>query len=164
MWIVKLGGSWLLNPRLNELLDYLSNFKNAPISIVVGGGLFAQTIRDSQKVINFSDNLGHHLALLSTENFARILNNINPSYELTSNYRRIYSKRKIQVWLPSKQLTNDLSFSKDWESTSDSIASWLCKKINAKGVIFIKSIKFKKNLELKAKTLQRKGLSTHGWT
>ena len=49
-------------------------------------------------------------------------------------------------------------FLKNWESTSDSVAVWLSKKINAEGVIFIKSVEFRKNLKLKAKNLQKKGI------
>ena len=37
MWIVKLGGSWVSNPELQELIDKLYNYRNEPIVLVVGG-------------------------------------------------------------------------------------------------------------------------------
>ena len=33
------------------------------------------------------------------------------------------------------------SFIKNWDSTSDSVAAWLYEKLNAKGLLFIKSLK-----------------------
>ena len=158
MWIIKLGGSWQANPRLNDLLNNLSKFKNVSITLIVGGGMFAETIRKSQKILNFSDELGHYLALLATENFARVISELNNSFALSVNLNKLTSNKKIKIWLPSKQLKDDKSFLKDWESTSDSVAVWLSKKINAEGVIFIKSVAFKKNLKLKAKILQKKGI------
>ena len=158
MWIIKLGGSWQSNPRLNDLLNNLSKFKNVSVTLIAGGGMFAETIRKSQKILNFSDELGHYLALLATENFARVISELNNSFALSENLNKLTSNKNIKIWLPSKQLKDDKSFLKDWESTSDSVAVWLSKKINAEGVIFIKSVEFRKNLELKAKNLQKKGI------
>ena len=44
MWIVKIGGSWLKNPKLPSL-NFLQKFANQKIVLVVGGGIFAETVR-----------------------------------------------------------------------------------------------------------------------
>ena len=43
--------------------------------------------------------------------------------------------------MPSKLLKEESSFLKNWDSTSDSVAAWLYEKLNAKGLLFIKSLK-----------------------
>lgn len=158
MWVIKLGGSWITNIRLKELLNNLILYKDVPITIVVGGGIFAETVRKSQNFLKFDDEFGHYLALLATESYARSINNINPLIQLSDDYRNLFPKKKIKIWLPSKQLKNENTFSKDWESTSDSIACWLSKRIRAKGILFIKSVSFNNKNEFKIKILQKKGI------
>ena len=69
MWIIKLGGSWLTNPNLKALLIAIKKFKKVPITLVVGGGMFADSIRNAQKYINFDDKFANSLALKSTEQY-----------------------------------------------------------------------------------------------
>ena len=38
-------------------------------------------------------------------------------------------------------LSNEKSFKKNWNSTSDSVAAWLSNNIKADGLVFIKSLK-----------------------
>ena len=45
---------------------------------------------------------------------------------------------------------------KDWESTSDSVATWLYSKISSRGLIFVKSISLGTNNSYNIKTLQKK--------
>ena len=49
MWVVKIGGSWLKNPKLPSLINFLQKFANQKIVLVVGGGVFAETVRNVYK-------------------------------------------------------------------------------------------------------------------
>ena len=44
MWVIKIGGSWIKNPRLDELIALISNFRDENITLVVGGGCFADSV------------------------------------------------------------------------------------------------------------------------
>ena len=57
MWIVKIGGSWLKNPKLPSLVNFLQKFANHKIVLVVGGGIFAETVRDVYKSNKMSAKL-----------------------------------------------------------------------------------------------------------
>ena len=156
MWIIKLGGSWLTNPKLEEFLKYISNFQKEHLIMVVGGGVYADAIRESQKHVAFSDKFANFLALRATETYALVINKINPNIKLTSGLDALKSDKNIKIWLPSKHLSKSNDFKRNWNSTSDSVACWLLRKLDAKGVLFIKSLSFEKKYSLKIKTLQKK--------
>ena len=69
MWIIKIGGSWLKNPSLQNLLLRIKKLRNKEIVIVPGGGSFADSIRDVYDKTKMSENLANKLALKSTELF-----------------------------------------------------------------------------------------------
>ncbi len=65
-------------------------------------------------------------------------------------------KKNLNLWLPTEKLSFEKKFEKNWESTSDSIATWLYSNTESKGVVFIKSISFTNEEKLKLKDLQKK--------
>ena len=66
--------------------------------------------------------------------------------------------KEKNLWLPSKILKNVRNFNKDWESTSDSVATWLYSKIHSEGIIFVKSISLGLEQRYKIVTLQDRGI------
>ena len=49
-------------------------------------------------------------------------------------------------------------FKKNWDSTSDSVATWVIPKISSHGLIFVKSISLGIEKNYKIKTLQKKNI------
>ena len=159
MWIVKLGGSWVSNPELQKLIDKLYNYRNEPIVLVVGGGKFVDAIRFAHEKINFDEGLAHKLSVKSTEIYAKILKNIAPNkISFVKFFSEINSRKKLEIFLPDKELIKDKLLKKNWESTSDSIACWLARKIKCKGVIFVKSLSFENKIVSSLDCLQKKGI------
>ena len=50
MWVVKIGGSLLGSPELERWLEVVAKHGDGKIIIVPGGGLFANAVRDAQKI------------------------------------------------------------------------------------------------------------------
>ena len=157
MWIVKIGGSWLKNPKLPSLLSFLQKFANHKIVLVVGGGVFAETVRDVFKSNKMTEVTGHVLAMKATEIFAYYLKSINPDILITYKITN-FIKESLNLWLPTEKLSFEKKFEKNWESTSDSIATWLYSNTKSKGVVFIKSLSFSNEEKLKLKDLQKKNI------
>ena len=146
MWILKIGGSWITSHLLVDLLKLLKKqAKKENILIVVGGGCFADSVRHVYKNKKMSEKTGNFIALKSTELFAYLLKEIDTDIDLIEGFDSFRSKGNLKVWLPSKVLKKESSFISNWESTSDSVAAWLYNKINAKGLLFIKSLKLNRN-------------------
>ena len=102
-----------------------------------------------------SEKLANTLALKSTEIFCSYLKDINKKLYLTTN--KHFKENSLNVWLPSVILSNEKSFKKNWNSTSDSVAAWLSNNIKADGLVFIKSLKKFKKVN-KLEDLQKKNI------
>jgi len=155
MWIVKIGGSWLKNPKLPLLVNFLQKFANQKIVLVVGGGIFAETVRNVYKSNKMTEETGHILAMKATEIFAYYLKSINPDILITYKITN-FIKKSLNLWLPTQKLSFEEKFEKNWESTSDSIATWLYSNTKSKGIVFIKSLSFANDEKLKLRDLQKK--------
>lgn len=144
VWVVKVGGSLLGSPELERWLGLFAKFSDGNIIIVPGGGVFADAVRDAQKLSKISEACAHKLAVLAMDQFGLLLANMNPDLAVARTEmeidERMWQHRCI-VWLPSQMVLADDSIPKSWDVTSDSIAAWLAGKINAQQLVLVKSDK-----------------------
>lgn len=142
MWVIKIGGSLLGAPELEKWLEIIVKQSNGNVIIVPGGGLFANSVREAQKISNMSDAAAHQLALLAMDQYGIMLAAMNPQLVTASTELEIaergWQHRGI-VWLPSKMVLADDTVPKNWQVTSDSLAAWLANKLNAQQLIIVKS-------------------------
>lgn len=156
MWVVKIGGSLLGSPELERWLEIFVKYSDGKIVIVPGGGVFADAVRQAQKISKISDVTAHKLAVLAMDQFGHLLHSINPKLATASTEleidERTWQHRAI-VWLPSHMVLSDETIPKNWDVTSDSIAAWLAEKLDATHLILLKSDKpDESKLSLKAIT------------
>jgi aspartokinase-like uncharacterized kinase len=160
MWVVKIGGSLLGSPELERWLELLVKFSDGKIIIVPGGGVFAEAVRESQKVSKISDACAHRLAVLAMDQFGLLLANMNSQLAIARTPmeidERTWQHRAI-VWLPSTMVLADDSIPQSWDVTSDSIAAWLAQKLNAQHLILVKSDK-PSETKLSLKVMTKNGL------
>jgi aspartokinase-like uncharacterized kinase len=142
IWIVKIGGSLLGSSELERWLTIFAKFSYGNIIIVPGGGVFADAVRDAQKLSKISDACAHRLAVLAMDQYGLLLANMNPLLTTARTHleidERTWQHRGI-VWLPSHMVLSDDSIPQNWNVTSDSIAAWLAQKLNAQHLILVKS-------------------------
>jgi aspartokinase-like uncharacterized kinase len=144
MWVVKVGGSLLGSPELPLWLDLFARHGDGKIVIVPGGGIFADTVRESQKRSGCSDAVAHKMAVLAMDQYGVLLAGLNPALVTAESEleiaERCWQHRAI-VWLPGKMVCADEGIPANWQVTSDSLAAWLAGKLNAEHLILIKSEK-----------------------
>ena len=142
MWVVKLGGSLLGSPELARWLELIVKFGDGKVVIVPGGGLFADSVREAQKISNISDAVAHELALIAMDQFGILLAGMNTALATASSELEIaergWQHRGI-VWLPSQMVLADERIPKNWQVTSDSLSAWLANKLGAEQLILVKS-------------------------
>jgi len=140
MWVVKLGGSLYKKAELTHWLEQLTILSQKhPITIVPGGGPFADQIRQAQQHYSFSDEHAHHMALLAMAQFGLAIlslsKNCEPLYYPTSSY---VEQHQLSVWLPDKSLLSISEIPQNWKVTSDSLALWLAHQLNADRLTLVK--------------------------
>jgi len=144
MWVIKVGGSLLGSPELERWLALFAKFSDGNIIIVPGGGLFANAVREAQKLSKISDACAHRLAVLAMDQYGLLLANMNPLLATARTEMEIDERtwqHRCIVWLPSQMVLADDAIPKSWDVTSDSIAAWLAQKINAQQLVLVKSDK-----------------------
>jgi 5-(aminomethyl)-3-furanmethanol phosphate kinase len=160
MWVVKIGGSLLGSPELERWLEIFAKFSDGNIIIVPGGGVFADAVREAQKLSKISDACAHRLAVLAMDQFGLLLANMNPLIATARTEmeidERTWQHRGI-VWLPSTMVLADNSIPQSWDVTSDSLAAWLAEKLGAQNLVLLKSEKPSKS-ELSLRMMTKDGL------
>jgi len=142
MWIVKLGGSLCADPVLPQWLDLLAQLGGGRVTLVCGGGSFADEVRRLQSHWKFNDLAAHNMAVLAMAQTAYQLNAMNPALQLASSrsdIRRVLHKGQTALWLPFELQREQPDAQTNWEVTSDSLALDLARRLNAERLVVVKS-------------------------
>jgi aspartokinase-like uncharacterized kinase len=142
MWVVKLGGSLLGSPELKRWLDVFTRHGDGKIVIVPGGGVFADAVRESQKLSGIDDVVAHQLAVRAMDQYGVLLAGLNPKLVTAESELEIAERgwqHRAIIWLPSKMVIADETIPANWQVTSDSLAARLASKLNADQLILVKS-------------------------
>ncbi len=142
IWVVKLGGSQCNDARLATWLDMLEDCGKGKVVIVPGGGPYADAVRAQQQRWSFSDAVAHRMALLAMDQFALQLNGMNPQLVLTPTHASIVTalaNNRLALWLPSAMLLAAADIAATWDISSDSLAAWLARTLQAERLVLVKS-------------------------
>ena len=155
MWIVKLGGSLLTSPMLPAWLDLLAQCGGGRVTVVCGGGGFADEVRRAQAHWKFSDLSAHNMAVLAMAQTAHLMHGLNPALQLTrskADIRRVLHNGRTALWLPFELQRDQPETNTNWEVTSDSIALDLARRMNAERLVVVKSCEVEPKASLAALT------------
>jgi len=143
LWVIKLGGSLLGSAALPHWLSLLAKHGNGKVVIVPGGSVFADAVRQAQKMTGVSDVLAHELALLAMDQFGLLLAGMQPGLVTAANELEIAERgwqHQTVVWLPSQMVLADSAVEQSWRVTSDSLSAWLASKLAADQLLLVKSV------------------------
>ncbi|WP_342593232.1 aspartate kinase [Ramlibacter agri] len=144
MWIVKLGGSLAHDLRLVPWLAMLAELGGGRVTVVPGGGIFADAVRNSQQHWRFADLPAHNMAVLAMAQTAHLFHALEPRLALAADedgIRRTLHAGQPALWLPSMVLRDAPDLLTSWEVTSDSLALWLARLLNAERLVVVKACK-----------------------
>lgn len=143
-WVVKLGGSLIGGSALPAWLATLDGLSGrARVIIVAGGGPFADTVRDAQASLRIDDATAHAMAILGMRQFALAIAALVPRHHRGLLTLDALGERDedagIVVWDPLDPALVASGIPADWTATSDSIAAWAGRYIEANGTVLVKS-------------------------
>ena len=142
MWVVKLGGSLTGDLLLTQWLTLLSQLGGGRVTVVCGGGRFADEVRHAQGLWQFDDTAAHNMAVLAMAQTAYMAQSLSPQLQLASSesdIRRVLHGGHTAVWLPMEWLRTQADALANWEVTADSMAVHLARQLNAERLIMVKS-------------------------
>ena len=140
--IVKVGGSYAHYRRIAELASALACGAGRAV-VVPGGGPFADCVRKEQPRIGFDDHAAHRMALLAMAGFGYALASLSPRLvpaPSLATVRDVVGDGRVPIWLPFELLESRPDIPESWDLTSDSLAAWLCRRIAAGRLIFLKRV------------------------
>lgn len=140
--VVKLGGSLATAGTLDSWIEIVSRHGAGRCVVVPGGGLFADTVRAAQQRLAFSDCAAHAMALLAMEQYAELLVDKAPEWRRCASLddlRAVVTVGGIGVWRPRVMVARDPDIAASWDVTSDSLAAWLARRLEARRLVLIKS-------------------------
>lgn len=140
--VVKLGGSLAETGTLPSWLAVAVEQGAGRCVIVPGGGDFADAVRAAQRRHGFSDGTAHRMALLAMEQYALLLQELAPALrpcETVAQIRAALADRGVALWLPYAMVEADPAVAESWDVTSDSLAAWLARRIEATRLVLVKS-------------------------
>jgi 5-(aminomethyl)-3-furanmethanol phosphate kinase len=141
MWVIKLGGALAKTGNIRGWLDVLAEAGGGRVVVAPGGGEFADQVRAAQKQWQFSDAAAHRMAVLAMEQYALMLCGIRKELIPAANVSEMHhvlSQNQVPVWLPSIMLMREADVARNWDVTSDSLAAWLAKKLEASALMLVK--------------------------
>lgn len=146
-WVVKLGGSLLKLPDLQERLEQALVPLLQNTLLIVGGGPAADRVRQWDAVHNLSASTAHWLAIRAMDFNREVVLKILPAAVAVRSRKEADSAWRngdipmLQVadWLRDVDETAGKSLPHSWDVTSDSIAAWIAIRWNAAGLLLLKS-------------------------
>ncbi|MDR2204331.1 MAG: hypothetical protein LBE76_08605 [Nitrososphaerota archaeon] len=141
--VIKIGGSLTQKPEalkiLCQKLDQLAS--KHQIIVIPGGGKFADCVRETDKHFSLTNTTTHHMAILGMNQYGLLLANLIPNSQTTDNIKEAKNtKEKIVIFLPSKFMNSNKKLPETWEITSDTIAAYIAKKLQANKLVLIKDV------------------------
>jgi aspartokinase-like uncharacterized kinase len=140
--VVKLGGSLAAAGTLATWLTVILDHGGGRGIIVPGGGFFADAVRAAQRRDGFSDRAAHRMAVLAMEQYAWLLQDLAPALVAgagIAEMRTALAAGDVALWLPSRMVLTDPLIACDWQVTSDSLAAWLARRLEATRLVLVKS-------------------------
>ena len=138
MWVVKIGGSLGSDPLLPQWLELLAQLGGGRVTLVCGGGSFADEVRRAQALWGFDDLAAHNMAVLAMAQNAYLARGLSPALQLATSehdIRRVLHGGQTAVWLPMELLHARPTPRTNWHHNHFFIRICLC--VEKKPCLFI---------------------------
>lgn len=149
--VVKIGGSLHDSPELPRWIDALKSWPHR-LTLVSGGGPFADAVRAAQPILRYSDETAHAMAVLAMDQYALALSQLH-GLDLAATPEEIdalHASGGAALWRASKMVAAARDIAPGWDVTSDSLAAWLARESEADALLMVKSVDIGANCALDA--------------
>ncbi len=141
MKVIKLGGSVFGSKQLLFCLNKIEQSNQKPVIIVCGGGGFADQVRTQQQQYGFDEHTAHRMAILAMQQSALMMHALQRNWPLVGSLSDVIrqTQQAVSIWLPDYQELDSHHVEAGWHVTSDSLAAWLARQVQATELLLVKS-------------------------
>ncbi len=140
---MKIGGSLLKHPeKIRRILELLAE-TGKKVLVIPGGGVFADTVRKVSEELKLTDSAAHKMAVLAMDQYGFLLNSLYPEAVLCRTLmevKKISSRGKLPILLPSNLIFSTDALKHSWEVTSDSISCYIASLLCAPKLVLVKDV------------------------
>jgi aspartokinase-like uncharacterized kinase len=139
--VAKIGGSLHDSPDLARWMAALSRWPHR-LTLVSGGGPFADAVRAAQAKLGYDDRAAHAMAVLAMEQYALALASLHDLALAATpeEMAAVHAQGRLALWRPSPMVSQAGDIAPGWDVTSDSLAAWLARRLGASALLMIKSV------------------------
>jgi 5-(aminomethyl)-3-furanmethanol phosphate kinase len=145
--VIKVGGSLLDWPELpDRLSSYLEGRRGDRLVLIVGGGRFADVLRDLDACHKLGEIRSHALALRVLDLTAHLVAELLPGSEVVEDLNQLpdaWTRGRLPILAPRLFLDQDDRSSNPlphaWSTTTDAIAARLAVRLGAQELALLKS-------------------------
>lgn len=139
MIVAKISGRLVESPDLASRLSSILADVDGPLVLVAGGGAAADLVRDWDRSLQLSEFDAHWLAIRAMSLQAELLaRRLNMAVSRTFEECQVHQSSVIDLW--DELNANSEGVSVGWQVTSDSLAAWAAKRLNAEKLVMIKRV------------------------
>ena len=143
--VIKIGGSLAENPeQLQVLCRKVGELaKKYAVIVVPGGGRFADVVRDFDQRFGLSSVVSHRMAILAMEQFGLLLSDKMPNSRVFVHFdeaEEFVEGKTAPIFLPSRLMFEEDPLENSWNVTSDSIAAYVAKRVDAEKLILVTDV------------------------
>jgi aspartokinase-like uncharacterized kinase len=142
MWVVELGGGMSRDARLPRWLQMLAELGGGRVTVVPEGDIFADAARDAAAYWGIVGPAARAMAVLAMAQTAQMLHSMEPRLALAADetaIRRALHAGRPALWMPLAVLRDPSDVPADSEVTSDRLAVWLARRLNAERLVLVRS-------------------------
>ncbi|MFP3984793.1 MAG: delta 1-pyrroline-5-carboxylate synthetase [Candidatus Bathyarchaeia archaeon] len=142
--VIKVGGSLAEHPAdLRKLCHKLGTIaQTRRVLVVPGGGKFADTVREFDKIYDLSNTISHKMAILAMDQFGLFLSHITPNSHVSYSIKEMEKSvtGMLPILLPSRFVFCKDPLEHSWDVTSDTIAAHIASVLHARKLILVTDV------------------------
>jgi len=145
--VVKLGGGLARERGDNALRAWCAALGTAarryPVLVVPGGGRFADAVRAEDRRFGLRASTSHRMAVLAMDQFGLVLADLVPRAATCRDLTDVAAPTEqghAAILLPAALVLSANDLPESWEVTSDSIATWIAGRADARRVVLVKGV------------------------
>jgi len=143
--VIKIGGSLAKDAAmLRRCCNRISEIgKKYSATVVPGGGMFADAVRQIDQQYRLSPEISHRMAILGMDQFGLFLSQIIPhscATYLIDDVMQLSKIAVVPIFLPSRLMFRENALEPSWNVTSDSITAYIASRLKANKVILVTDV------------------------